>query len=69
MANTTYIKENYKQSTIARLKEMFGYNNEQEINDDMDLTHTLNFLKEQNLEVQDALFQVLQTTKNANKNN
>jgi len=64
MENTTYINDNYKLSTIARLKEMFGYSNEQEINDDMDLTHTLNFLKEQNLEVQDVLFQVLQTKKN-----
>ena len=63
MENTTYIKENYKQSTIARLKEMFGYTNEEHINDDIDLTHTINFLKEQGLEVQDALFQVLQVKK------
>jgi hypothetical protein len=64
MQNTTYIKENYKLSTIGRLEEAFGYKNEQEMNDDMDLTHTLNFLKEQNLEVQDVLFQVLQSKKN-----
>ena len=64
MENTTYIQENYKRSTIARLIEVFGYTNEQDINDDTDLTHSLTFLKEQNLEVQDALLQVLQTTKN-----
>jgi len=66
MENTTYIKENYKQSTIARLKEIFGYTNEEQINDDTDLTHTINFLKEQGLEVQDALFQVLQVKKTHN---
>jgi hypothetical protein len=66
MENTTYIKENYKQSTIARLKEMFGYTNEEQINADTDLTHTIKFLKEQRLEVQDALFQVLQVKKTHN---
>jgi hypothetical protein len=66
MENTTYIKENYKQSTIARLKEMFGYTNEEQINADTDLTHTIKFLKEQGLEVQDALFQVLQVKKTHN---
>jgi hypothetical protein len=64
MENTTYLEENYKKSTIGRLKELFGYTNDQDINNDTDLTHSLIFLKEQNLEVQDVLFSVLESKKN-----
>lgn len=67
MENITYIKDNYKRSTIVRLQEIFGYSNEQEINQDKHLTDTLVFLKEQGLEVQDALFSCLTSVKEYHK--
>ena len=63
MENTTYIKDNYKQSTIVRLQEVFKYVDEQDINKDTDLTDALTFLKDQGLETQSALIEVLQAIK------
>jgi hypothetical protein len=63
MENTTYIKDNYKQSTIVRLQEVFKYVDHQDINKDIDLTDALTFLKDQGLETQRALIEVLQAIK------
>lgn len=63
MKNTDHLKENYKQSTLPRLMELFGYTNEDQINDDTDITNTLNFLKGQNLENQDLLFSLIKNEK------
>lgn len=59
MNNTTYIKNNYKSSTLPRLMETFGYETEQHINIDPDITGVLEFLKQQNMETQHVLFDML----------
>ena len=59
MKNSTYIKNNYKSSTLPRLMETFGYETEQHINIDPDITGVLEFLKQENMEIQDVLFDLL----------
>lgn len=58
MKNTTYIKNNYKQSTIARLAD-FGYETEESINIDPDMTFALAKCKEMGKENQDTLFGII----------
>lgn len=67
MKNTEHIQNNYKLSTIGRLMERFNYTNETEINDDKDITNTLLFLEQQNLQVQDAFFECLEIVKKNKK--
>jgi hypothetical protein len=59
MENLTYIQNNYKQSTVYRLMERYGYETPESLNIDPDITNTLIFLKEQGLETQKALFAIL----------
>jgi hypothetical protein len=67
MNNTQHIQDNYKRSTMGRLMERFNYNNEGEIDADMDITSVLSFLKEQRLQTQDAFFTLLDVMKKNNK--
>ena len=59
MKNADYIRNNYKLSTIARLKD-FGYHTLESINIDPDMTDALKFCKETGQENQDTLFSVIQ---------
>ena len=59
MKNADYIKNNYKLSTIVRLKD-FGYHTLESINIDPDMTDALKFCKETGQENQDTLFSVIQ---------
>lgn len=59
MKNVTYIKKNYKLSTISRLKD-FGYKTQESINIDPDMTYALNKCRELNQENQDTLFDIIQ---------
>jgi len=55
MKNTDYIKQNYKASTIARLGD-YGYDTEESINLDPDMTMVLEQLKKEgNTNQQDLL--------------
>ncbi len=63
MKNTEHIQENYKRSTMGRLMERFNYNNESEIDADMDITYSLEFLEQQKLQTQDAFFTILEIVK------
>lgn len=55
MKNTDYIKETYKSSTIARLAD-YGYDTEESINLDPDMTMVLEQLKKEgNTNQQDLL--------------
>lgn len=63
MKNTEHIQENYKRSTMGRLMERFNYNNESEIDADMDITYLLEFLEQQKLQTQDAFFTLLEVMK------
>ncbi len=63
MKNTEHIQENYKRSTMGRLMERFNYNNESEIDADMDITYLLEFLEQQKLQTQDAFFTLLDVMK------
>jgi hypothetical protein len=67
MKNTQHIQDNYKRSTMGRLMERFNYNNESEIDGDMDITSVLSFLEEQRLQTQDAFFTLLEVMKKNNK--
>jgi hypothetical protein len=67
MNNTQHIQDNYKRSTMGRLMERFNYNNEGEIDADMDITSVLSFLEEQRLQTQDAFFTLLDVMKKNNK--
>jgi hypothetical protein len=67
MNNTQHIQDNYKRSTMGRLMERFNYNNESEIDGDMDITSVLSFLEEQRLQTQDAFFTLLEVMKKNNK--
>jgi len=67
MNNTQHIQDNYKRSTMGRLMERFNYNNESEIDADMDITSVLSFLEEQRLQTQDAFFTLLDIMKKNNK--
>jgi len=67
MNNTQHIQDNYKRSTMGRLMERFNYNNESEIDGDMDITSVLSFLEEQRLQTQDAFFTLLDVMKKNNK--
>lgn len=67
MNNTQHIQDNYKRSTMGRLMERFNYNNESEIDADMDITSVLSFLEEQRLQTQDAFFTLLDVMKKNNK--
>ena len=58
MTNSEYIKMTYKRSTIARLKD-FGYDTEESINIDPDITKALIECKKLDLEDQDTLFSVI----------
>ena len=62
--NTQHLKNNYKSSTLPRLMEQLGYKNEMEIDQDNQITSLLSFLKEQNLQTQDAFFMCLNVMKN-----
>jgi hypothetical protein len=59
MKNADYIRNNYKLSTIARLKD-FGYHTLESINIDPDMTDALKFCKETGQENQETLFSVIQ---------
>lgn len=59
MKNTQIIKKNYKLSTIARLKD-FGYDTENSINIDPDMTDILKFCKATGQENQETLFFIIQ---------
>jgi hypothetical protein len=59
MKNSDYIKNNYKLSTIARLKD-FGYDTLESINIDPDMTDVLKFCKETNQEDQETLFSIIE---------
>ncbi len=59
MKNADYIKNNYKLSTIARLKD-FGYHTLESINIDPDMTDALKFCKETGQENQETLFSIIQ---------
>ena len=63
MENTQHIKDNYKRSTMGRLMERFNYNNESEIDADMDITYSLEFLEQQKLQTQDEFFTILEIFK------
>lgn len=52
---------------MGRLMERFNYNNESEIDADMDITSVLSFLEEQRLQTQDAFFTLLEVMKKNNK--
>ena len=62
MTNSEHLRQNYKPSTIPRLMERFGYQTETEIDADIHLTRHLEFLEYQGLQVQDALFEILDVT-------
>jgi cupin superfamily acireductone dioxygenase involved in methionine salvage len=59
MKNIEHIKENYELSTITLLMEKYGYETEDNINIDPDITDVLTFLKKEGLETQHALFTLL----------
>lgn len=59
MKNSTYIKKNYKLSTISRLKD-FGYKTQNSINIDPDMTYALSQCRELGKENQDTLFGIIQ---------
>lgn len=61
MKNSTYIKNNYKSSTIARLKD-FGYDTINSIDIDPDITKALKMCKEMGQENQDTLFSIINET-------
>jgi len=63
MTNSTYIKQNYKLSTIPRLKD-FGYLTEDSINIDPDITYALRKCKELGKENQDTLFGIINKSHN-----
>ena len=48
---------------MGRLMERFNYNNESEIDADMDITYSLEFLEQQKLQTQDAFFTILEIVK------
>lgn len=56
--NSDYIKKNYKSSTIARLAD-FGYETEDGINIDPDMTYALTKCQEMGKENQDTLFEII----------
>lgn len=56
--NADYIKKNYKLSTIARLAD-FGYEDENSINIDPDMTFALTKCQELGQENQDVLFAII----------
>lgn len=56
--NSKAIKENFKSSTMPRLKELFGYKSQKEINECPYLTYALLYLYNP-LCVQDLLFEYL----------
>ena len=58
MKNADYIKKTYKKSTITRLKE-FGYETEESINLDPDMTYALGVCRELGKENQDTLFNTI----------
>lgn len=67
MNNTQHIQDNYKRSTMGRLMERFNYNNETEIDADMDITSLLSFLEQQRLQTQDTFFDLLDVMKKKDK--
>lgn len=58
MKNTDHIKQTYKSSTITRLGDL-GYETEDSINLDPDITYALEICKEIGKESQDTLFNVI----------
>ena len=63
ISNADYIKKNYKLSTIARLAD-FGYENENSINIDPDMTYALTKCQEMGKENQDTLFGIIRDIQN-----
>jgi hypothetical protein len=58
MKNSDYIKQNYKTSTIVRLRDL-GYDTEHSLDIDPDVTYALGKCKEMGKENQDTLFGML----------
>ena len=63
ISNSDYIKKNYKLSTIPRLAD-FGYENENSINIDPDMTYALTKCQEMGKENQDTLFGIIRDIQN-----
>jgi hypothetical protein len=61
--NADYIKKNYKLSTIARLAD-YGYEDENSINIDPDMTYALTKCQELGKENQDTLFNIIRNIQN-----
>lgn len=66
MKNTTYIKQNYKTSTLSRLKEYKEYSSDKKINDCPIITSCLEELKNTR-QVQDELFELIFVKRNNDK--
>ena len=66
MKNATYIRENYKTSTLPRLKEYKEYSSDKKINDCPIITSCLEELKN-TAHVQDELFDLIFVKRNKDK--
>jgi hypothetical protein len=63
MLNSTYIKHNYKDSTIARMKLVFGFKTLKSINDSVEVSKALEFVQRQQRvfrkHIQEELFDLI----------